>query len=288
MSWVRIDDQMPDHPKLACLGDLAPLALALQVRALCYAARYLTDGRIPEGVLPQLLQGFGRLKPAGVAWPDIMCRAGLWERDGDSYVIHDFLAYNPSRVEVAAKRERQRVTSQRGGQMRTRGAQRGGDGRFTPAKTPADSQPDGWTPAGTASPGKTSPPAPAPTPTTTTTTDASRPTRSTPDGYPEAFERTWAIYPRRAGGNPKQRAFHAWAARLKSGATADEVHAGVERYTRFCEATGKIGTEFVQQAATFFGPDAHFRERWDAPASADDRPFDPYAGFTDVTEELSQ
>lgn len=96
----------------------------------------------------------------------------------------------------------------------------------------------------------------------TTTTDASRPRRSTSDGYPEAFERTFAIYPRRAGGNPKRRAFRAWSARLRSGATADEIHAGVERYASFCDATGKTGSEFVKQAATFFGPDEHFREPW--------------------------
>lgn len=120
----------------------------------------------------------------------------------------------------------------------------------------------------------------------TTTTDASRPTRSTSDGYSGVFERTWAIYPRRAGGNPKRRAIQAWSARIKAGATADEIHAGTERYARFCDATGKTGTEYVKQAATFFGPDEHFREAWDAPASADGQPFDPCAGLIDVTEEM--
>lgn len=103
---------------------------------------------------------------------------------------------------------------------------------------------------------------PVTVPVDTTTTDAARPSRSTSDGYPEAFERTFAVYPRRAGGNPKRRAFHAWAARLKSGATADELHAGTERYAHFCHATGKVGTEYVKQSATFFGPDEHFREAW--------------------------
>src|SRR4029453_3116326 len=41
MSWVRLDDQYPDHPKVRALG---PLGLALQTAAICYCGRYLTDG----------------------------------------------------------------------------------------------------------------------------------------------------------------------------------------------------------------------------------------------------
>ena len=69
--------------------------------------------------------------------------------------------------------------------------------------------------------------------------------------YPEEFEHTWAIYPPRAGGNPKRRAYRAWVARRNGGVSAEEMHAGVERYRRYCELTRKIGTEYVKQAATF-------------------------------------
>lgn len=103
----------------------------------------------------------------------------------------------------------------------------------------------------------------------TTSSDASQ-TRSTSGPYPDAFERTWAVYPKRSGGNPKKSAFKAWRARLNNGATAEEIHAGVERYARFCEVTGKANTEFVKHAATFLGPDEHFRELWSAPASPSD------------------
>lgn len=81
-------------------------------------------------------------------------------------------------------------------------------------------------------------------------------------GYPEEFDTLWAAYPKRAGGNSKSDAHRAWSARLKNGATADEMLAGVQRYARYCEATGKIGTEYVKQAATFFGRGEHFRELW--------------------------
>lgn len=81
--------------------------------------------------------------------------------------------------------------------------------------------------------------------------------------YPQAFEKTWAAYPKRHGGNPKHAALNAWRARQREGHSADEIHAGVVRYSRFIDATGKQGTEFVQQAKTFFGTSKPFLEPWD-------------------------
>lgn len=90
------------------------------------------------------------------------------------------------------------------------------------------------------------------------TTDGER----KPGDYPPEFEETWQAYPRRAGGNPKTAAFKAWKARRREGVTAEELHVGVTRYAAYVQATGKAGTEYVKQASTFFGPDEHFRERW--------------------------
>jgi hypothetical protein len=42
---------------------------------------------------------------------------------------------------------------------------------------------------------------------------------------------------------------------------------GVRRYQVYCRETGKIGTEYVLQAATFFGPDRRFLEPFDLPAT---------------------
>jgi hypothetical protein len=91
--------------------------------------------------------------------------------------------------------------------------------------------------------------------------------------YSDAFEAMWKRYPERDGGNPKKRAWQAWSRRIaeargrtptqdRLAAVAAEEQAmtdGVERYTLWLTARGKIGTEFVMQAATFFGPDAHYR-----------------------------
>jgi hypothetical protein len=82
--------------------------------------------------------------------------------------------------------------------------------------------------------------------------------------YPQDFENLWAIYPKRAGGNPKKKAFRAYCARIKNG-HFHNIGLGLNRYKAFCEATGKVGTEFVMQMATFFGPDEHYEEEWDIP-----------------------
>lgn len=95
---------------------------------------------------------------------------------------------------------------------------------------------------------------------------ASTPTKSGSADYSAEFEQAWQAYPKRAGGNSKINAFKAWNARLHEGVTPASMVAGMQRYTAFLESTGKLGTEFVKQAATFFGPSRSFDEAWSAPA----------------------
>ncbi|WP_227699803.1 hypothetical protein [Raoultella ornithinolytica] len=97
--------------------------------------------------------------------------------------------------------------------------------------------------------------------------DASAPARPAKQDYSPEFETAWDAYPKRAGGNSKAGAFKAWKARLKDGVKPDDMLAGVKRYATYARATGSIGTQFVKQAATFFGPDRHFDESWQAPSA---------------------
>jgi len=83
----------------------------------------------------------------------------------------------------------------------------------------------------------------------------------------DAFERAWRNYPKRAGGNSKKEALKAWTARVRSGVDPAEMGAGVERYARYIRATGKEGTEYVKQGASFFGPGEHWKESWEVPPS---------------------
>ncbi|EMG9443940.1 DNA-binding protein [Escherichia coli] len=87
------------------------------------------------------------------------------------------------------------------------------------------------------------------------------------EDYPDEFEQAWREYPRRAGANPKKSAFSAWRARVREGTAPEVMLDGVRRYARFLAATGKLGTEFVQRATTFFGPDRNFENPWEPPAA---------------------
>ena len=80
--------------------------------------------------------------------------------------------------------------------------------------------------------------------------------------YSPAFETAWKAYPKRAGGNPKVKAWKAWKARLAEGVSEQELADSVGGYAAFCETTGKAGTEFVMQSATYFGPDQNYAEDW--------------------------
>jgi hypothetical protein len=146
MTWVRLDDDTPDHPKYLSFGDLAPLALALQVRALCYANHYLTDGHVPAGALPQLLRGFAPCQPDTgevIDWPALMVDAGIWETNGGAgYVIHDYATYQRSKAQVEADREVRRAAARAGGQARAAHAQRSG-GRFQSSTSGTSDTPAG-------------------------------------------------------------------------------------------------------------------------------------------------
>ncbi|MEL7667707.1 MAG: hypothetical protein AAGU73_05855 [Actinomycetota bacterium] len=94
MSWVRIDDGLPENEKVLALGDDYERGLALHVRGLCYCARALTDGRVPARMFREDRELVARL-----------VAVGLWHEVGDHYEINDYLQYNPSRESVEKRRE---------------------------------------------------------------------------------------------------------------------------------------------------------------------------------------
>jgi hypothetical protein len=80
--------------------------------------------------------------------------------------------------------------------------------------------------------------------------------------YPDSFEVLWKAYPSRSGNNPKDKAYSAYRSRLAEGHQPAEILDGVGRYAKFCEQTGKLGSEFVLQAKTFLGPSKGFSQPW--------------------------
>jgi len=118
VSWIRLDDNFFDHPKVIGLSDRA---FRVFVKGICYANRHLTDG-----VISVPAQRYLRSTKA-IATE--LLRAGLWELgDSGSFRIHDFLEYQFSKSAVIAIRQVQRA----GGKARASTAQRVG-GRFAPA-----------------------------------------------------------------------------------------------------------------------------------------------------------
>jgi hypothetical protein len=106
MTWVRLDDTFPEHPKVIGLTDAAFRA---HVVGLCYCGRYLTDGHIPTGALRTI----GTRKAARE-----LEEAGVWKRTDHGWVVRDFLDYNPSKEEVETQRERRKEAGRRGGLAR--------------------------------------------------------------------------------------------------------------------------------------------------------------------------
>lgn len=97
--------------------------------------------------------------------------------------------------------------------------------------------------------------------------DAPTVSRETP---PEWFLNFKLVYPNRSGDPNWRGGLRAANARIAEGHTIAEFMAGAERYAKFCEATGKVGTEIVQQASRFLGPGKPFLLPWDLPAGKAD------------------
>ncbi|VAG60119.1 helix-turn-helix domain-containing protein [Enterobacter hormaechei] len=122
---------------------------------------------------------------------------------------------------------------------------------------------------------------------------ASSENRSSKENYSNEFEQAWQAYPKRSGGNNKLSAFKAWNARIKQGVKPETMLEGVKRYAAFMASEGKIGTSFVKQAATFFGPDKHFDEPWlvetqenKVPTRQDQSRYEWYAKSDDGSAEV--
>lgn len=116
MTWVKVDDQFHEHPKLAAPG---AAAWGMWLAGIAYCNRALTDGFISDAVAEGL---GGRWR---VRRPDLkmiarcgdvevvvdadliavaLVDAGLWHRVDGGYQIHDYADFQPLRAEVMAAR----------------------------------------------------------------------------------------------------------------------------------------------------------------------------------------
>lgn len=101
MAWAKLDDQFNNHPKTREAWRTDPVSVGLYALALSWAAQYETDGRVtPAWVEDQLPDEEQRTSAVSA-----LVNAGLWVENGNGWVIHDYLEYNPSKAEIQAKRE---------------------------------------------------------------------------------------------------------------------------------------------------------------------------------------
>lgn len=92
----------------------------------------------------------------------------------------------------------------------------------------------------------------------------------TPPSDPGWLAEFKILYPKRGGDMNWRGAIRAGNARITEGHHPGEFLEGARRYAEYCRITGKTGTEYVKQAATFLGPAKPFSERWDPPATKSD------------------
>lgn len=108
MSWVRIDDQAPLHPKLLAAG---PEAVCLWLAGLCYANAHTTDGYVPKHVLGALYPSdrWDRRR-ATKASADLVA-VGLWHDEPSRWRIHGYSDYQEEalRENVDERREYEKL-----------------------------------------------------------------------------------------------------------------------------------------------------------------------------------
>lgn len=94
MAWFKIDDQFPDHRKVASLSDAA---FRVHVAGIAYCARGLTDGVVQAEDVPRLVRRYRK-----TALQELV-ECGLWVPTLGNYMIHDYLDWNDSRERVHKK-----------------------------------------------------------------------------------------------------------------------------------------------------------------------------------------
>jgi hypothetical protein len=80
--------------------------------------------------------------------------------------------------------------------------------------------------------------------------------------YTPDFLTAWAEYPSRMPASNKKQAFKAWNARIADGADPQAMIAGTKAYAAYCFKKSILNSQYVKQAATFFGPDEHYATDW--------------------------
>jgi hypothetical protein len=89
MTWIKLDDTLPNNPKILPLSDKA---FRMYIEGLCYSNQYLTDGFLPDAIVRRLGN------------PIELIEAGLWLESDNGIQIHDYIKHQTSKKAVEEKR----------------------------------------------------------------------------------------------------------------------------------------------------------------------------------------
>jgi len=103
VTWAKFDDLYDDNPKVKRAWRRSRAAVGLHVMAITYSARHETDGIVDvewlEEKVPQAKEREEVVR--------VLVECGLLEAvDGESFVVHDYLKFNPSREQIEDRRRR--------------------------------------------------------------------------------------------------------------------------------------------------------------------------------------
>ena len=109
MTWIKLEDSFPDHPKIAALSDRA---FRVHISALCYCGKYLTNGVIPAPIANKICVNNGsRIIKR-------LVEIGLWSRVEGGYEINDYLKYQTSKEQAEMEKETNRLRAARARETR--------------------------------------------------------------------------------------------------------------------------------------------------------------------------
>lgn len=104
MTWVKIDDRAPTHPKIGAAG---ADAFGLWVCALCFANAHATDGHLPKHSLVPIAAGLWPEKRLA-ALAKRLVEVGLWEVDDEhgGWRIHDYAEHQEPALKANVEHKR--------------------------------------------------------------------------------------------------------------------------------------------------------------------------------------
>jgi len=133
--WIKLDDGFATHPKILNAG---LEAMAVQVRAICYASRHKTDGFIPQSAVCLFLSD---LPPRPEGWAAYMVQCRLWELAENGYQVHDYLDWNISKTAYLEMKEKLSKAGKKGMKSRWKRSNQGYKAGNNLSDNPTHNQP---------------------------------------------------------------------------------------------------------------------------------------------------